>query len=118
MRKATLADVRRLVLMMEQFYAESPYKLNAQRAAVAFRLLLADERLGHVWFVQADSTDVGYVVLTVCHSMTYGGPTAIVDDFFVTSSCAPKPCTTGASCDDGVSGPIALCTDGVCTFKL
>jgi hypothetical protein len=47
-----------------------------------------------------------------------GGLGVLIDDFFVTSSCAPKSCTTGASCDDGVSGTTALCTDGVCTFKL
>lgn len=45
-----------------------------------------------------------------------GGLGVLIDDFFVTSSCAPS-CTTGASCD-GVSGTTALCTDGVCTFKL
>jgi GNAT superfamily N-acetyltransferase len=44
---------------------------------------LADERLGNVWFIQANSKDVGYIVLTLCHSMTYGGLGAIVDDFFI-----------------------------------
>ena len=33
--------------------------------------------------MKADGKDVGYVVVTLCHSMTFGGLTAIVDDFFI-----------------------------------
>jgi GNAT superfamily N-acetyltransferase len=83
MRKASLVDLEQLVTMMAKFYSESPYTLNLQRATEAFTPLLADERLGHVWFIQANSKDVGYVVVTLFHSMTYGGLSAIVDDFFI-----------------------------------
>lgn len=69
--------------MMAGFYSESPYTLNLGRATEAFTSLLADERLGHVWLIQVHSKNVGYVVVTFCHSMTYGGLSAIVDDFFV-----------------------------------
>ena len=69
--------------MMAEFYAESPYTLNLRRATDAFTPLLTDERLGHVWFIQANSKDVGYVVVTLCHSMTFGGLSAVVDDFFI-----------------------------------
>jgi GNAT superfamily N-acetyltransferase len=82
-RKASLNDVPQLVTMMTEFYSDSPYTLNPRRAAEAFTTLLGDERLGHVWIIQSDSKDVGYVVVTLCHSMTYGGPVAIVDDFFI-----------------------------------
>jgi GNAT superfamily N-acetyltransferase len=83
MRKASLADVEQLVTMMAEFYSASPYMLNHHRATEAFRSLLADERLGHVWIIQAGSKDVGYVVVTICYGMTYGGLSAIVDDFFI-----------------------------------
>ena len=69
--------------MMAEFYSESPYTLNLRRATEAFTSLLSDERLGHVWFIQADSIEVGYVVVTLCYSMTYGGLSGIVDDFFI-----------------------------------
>jgi GNAT superfamily N-acetyltransferase len=69
--------------MMTEFYSESPYTVNRRRAAEAFSQLLADDQLGQVWFIQADSNNVGYVVVTFCYSMEYGGPTAIVDDLFV-----------------------------------
>jgi GNAT superfamily N-acetyltransferase len=83
MIKASLADVPLLVTMMAEFYAPSPYRLNPRRATEAFTTLLADERLGHVWLIQANSQPVGYVVVTLCHGMTYGGLSAIVDDFYV-----------------------------------
>lgn len=83
MRKASLADVHQLVEMMAEFYSDSPYRLNPRRAADAFTALLADERLGHIWIIQSNSKDVGYLVVTLCHSMTFGGIAAIVDDFFI-----------------------------------
>src|SRR5207244_316098 len=44
---------------------------------------LADERLGAVWLIQARSEVVGYVVVTLCYSMEYGGRDAFVDDLFI-----------------------------------
>jgi len=69
--------------MMAQFYSDSPYTLNPRRATDAFTALLADERLGGVWMIQSNSRDVGYVVVTLCHSMSFGGMAAVVDDFFI-----------------------------------
>ena len=83
MRRALLNDVPQLVAMMTEFYSDARYPLNPRRATDAFNELLADERLGYVWFVQSDSRDVGYVVVTFCYSMTFGGLTAVVDDFFI-----------------------------------
>jgi GNAT superfamily N-acetyltransferase len=85
MRRASPNDVQQLVTMMDEFHAEFGYPLNHQRATEAFATLLADDRLGSVWFIQADGQDVGYVVLTLCYSMEYGGTTAFVDDLFVRS---------------------------------
>lgn len=83
MRKATPADVQVLVRMMAEFYSDSPYILNPQRATNAFNALLGDDRLGSIWIIQSKSQDVGYIVLAFCYSMTFGGLAAIVDDFFI-----------------------------------
>jgi GNAT superfamily N-acetyltransferase len=83
LRKAVPNDVERLVALMAEFDAEAAYPLNHQRAANAFAALLADDRLGQVWLIQADSQDVGHVVVTLCYSMEYGGLIACVDDLFV-----------------------------------
>ncbi|MCI0533886.1 MAG: GNAT family N-acetyltransferase [Verrucomicrobiales bacterium] len=83
MRRAKPDDVPQLVTMMDEFYAEGGYPLNQPRAAAAFTALLADDRLGCVFLIQAGDQDVGYVVVTLCFSMEYGGPNAFVDDLFV-----------------------------------
>jgi hypothetical protein len=65
MRKALLTDVEQLVTMMAEFYSDSPYRLNPRRAADAFRSLLADERLGRVWFIQSGLVDTGHAHLAL-----------------------------------------------------
>jgi ribosomal protein S18 acetylase RimI-like enzyme len=68
---------------MTEFYSESTTPLDSSRAAAAFATLLANDRLGHAWLIQADKNDVGYVVVTFCYSMEFGGPSAFVDDLFI-----------------------------------
>ncbi len=86
MKPATPNDVPQLVALMEESYAESSFPLNRQRATEAFANLLADDRLGQVWLIQSGDQAIGYVVLTLCYSMEYGGRSAFVDDLFVRPS--------------------------------
>lgn len=83
MRPAGTEDISLLVALMTEFYAESATPLNAERAGDAFAALLADDRLGKVWLIQAGARDVGYVVITFSYSMEFGGPNAFVDDLFI-----------------------------------
>jgi ribosomal protein S18 acetylase RimI-like enzyme len=83
MRLALPEDARQLVGLMAEFYAESDFRLNNQRAESAFTTILTDDRLGSVWLIEEVSQAVGYLVLTVCFSMEYGGRIAFVDDFYV-----------------------------------
>ena len=83
MRQAGLEDVDALVELMADFYRESDYALNRERARGAFSALLEDPSLGRVWLIDHDAADVGYVVVTFVFAMEYGGSIAFVDDFFV-----------------------------------
>jgi ribosomal protein S18 acetylase RimI-like enzyme len=83
MTKASPEDIPKLVALMSEFYSEAAYKLNSQRAAEAFAALLSDEKLGFVWFIRSKSDDVGYLVLTLCYSMEFGGTNAYIDDFYI-----------------------------------
>ena len=96
MRKASPDDIQQLVAMMTEFYAESAYTLNQRRATDAFTALLADERLGHVWFIQSESESVGYIVVTLCYRMEFGGLSAFVDDLFVRPAFRGAGLGTGA----------------------
>ena len=82
-RLATLTDIDVLVRLMKQFYAEANYTLSEQAASRALESLLDDSRLGQVWMIEDDGHPAGFVVLTVCFSMEYGGLRGFVDDFFV-----------------------------------
>jgi GNAT superfamily N-acetyltransferase len=86
-REAVLGDVRTLVELMAEFYAESDYVLDRARADAAFTVLLSDPRLGRVWLIEQASAAVGYVVVTFVYGMEYGGFMAFVDDFFVRPAC-------------------------------
>lgn len=70
---------------MQEFYAESPYPLDRNRAADSFRALMQDDSRGAVWIIFHDSEPAGYVVLTIKFSMEYGGLDAFIDDLFIRS---------------------------------
>ena len=82
-RKADLTHIPLLVDLMEEFYKESDYMLNRERAAAAFHALLSDQRLGEVWLIETDTETVGYVVITLGFGMEYGGMNATLDDMFI-----------------------------------
>jgi GNAT superfamily N-acetyltransferase len=83
MRQASKPDVPRLVALMTEFYAEAGTPMDSTQAARAFEALLADDRLGKAWLIQAGDDDVGYVVVTFSYSMEFGGRNGFVDDLFI-----------------------------------
>lgn len=82
-RRATTEDVPLLVALMREFYAESEFLLDSQWAAESFCALLSDNSKGAAWVVYHGAELAGYVVLTLRHSMEYGGLDAFVDDLYV-----------------------------------
>jgi len=81
--RATHSDIPCLVELMSEFYAESSYALDADWATASFDRLLGDEGRGAVWLARRDAQAAGYVVLTLKHSMEFGGVDAFIDDLFV-----------------------------------
>jgi hypothetical protein len=65
MRRATGADIPLVVNLKSEFYAEAGYDLNHAHVEAAFAALVADERLGYVWIIQAEHQDVGHMVITL-----------------------------------------------------
>ena len=82
-RTATPADIPSLVGLMEEFYRESGFSLQPERAKAAFQRLLDDPALGRIWICEQKKDAVGYIVLTLGFSMEYGGRDAFVDDLFL-----------------------------------
>ena len=82
-RPAGVSDVPALVGLMQSFYAEADFQLDAGPAARTFETLFADSRLGGVWLAEEGSEALGHLVLTVCFSMEYGGLRGFIDDLYV-----------------------------------
>lgn len=76
-------DIPRLLDLMERFHAESGRALDRASAERSFRRLLGNEERGGAWIASRENEPVGYVVLTVRHSMETGGPAGVIDDLFV-----------------------------------
>jgi ribosomal protein S18 acetylase RimI-like enzyme len=83
MKQATAFDIPNLLELMGEFYAEAGYALDRERAKTGFAALLKDHRLGSVWLIESTGGPAGYVVLTHCFTMEYGGNVGFVDDLFV-----------------------------------
>jgi len=96
MRRASPNDIPLLTGLMAEFYAEGGYDLNHERAAGAFAAVLADERLGYFWIIQAEHQDVGHMVLTLKYAMEYGGMVACLDDLYVRPDWRNQGLSTGA----------------------
>ena len=81
--RAGFADIPALVELMNQFYAESSYALDREWAGASFRRLLEEDARGAAWIARRDTESAGYVVLTLRHSMEFGGLAGVIDDLFV-----------------------------------
>ena len=69
--------------MMAAFYAEEglPYDAAAKRAVAA--RLLAEPAWGGAWFLLDGGIPAGYLALTLCFSIEFGGPIAFIDELYV-----------------------------------
>ncbi len=84
-KPATFEDIDDLLELMSDFYAESDYDLNRELSRRALDDLIEHSSLGKVWLMRHDGQIAGYIVLTVCFSMEFGGRSGFVDDLFVRS---------------------------------
>lgn len=86
-RRAGAEDIPVLVGLMRAFYAESGFSLDDAWAAASFATLLGDDSKGTAWIVTQNDQPAGYIVLTLRHSMEYGGPDGFIDDLYVRPDC-------------------------------
>ena len=82
-KPAISEDIDDLLELMSDLYAESDYDLNRELSRRALDDLIEHSSLGNVWLMRDGGRTAGYIVLTVCFSMEYGGLSGYVDDLFV-----------------------------------
>lgn len=82
-REAVSGDAELLATLMQEFYAEADYPLDAKRARRAFEALDREPALGRAFIVMVGADVAGYLVLTLTFSMEYGGRAAFLDDLYI-----------------------------------
>ena len=48
-----------------------------------FRVAARQPRVRAIWLIEADGADVGYMVVTICVSLEFGGRFALLDEFYL-----------------------------------
>jgi len=81
--KAKDADLDRVLVFMEAYYAYDGLPFDRAQAGAALQRLLGDDTLGTVWLIIRDDDAVGYIVLTPGYSLEYLGRDAFIDEFFI-----------------------------------
>jgi GNAT superfamily N-acetyltransferase len=69
--------------MMGEDYREVGYPFDDVLAKRCFSRLIGEPNLGRAWVLLHDADVAGYIVLTFCFCLEYGGREAWVDDLFV-----------------------------------
>ena len=83
-RPATLADIERLLPLVEQYWRfEAIEGFDARRLAVLLQRVMSDDSLGHVWLAEVDGNAAGYLLAVFVFSLEHQGLTAEIDEFFV-----------------------------------
>jgi ribosomal protein S18 acetylase RimI-like enzyme len=82
-REAGPDDVETLLGMLRAFNASQTYPFDEAVARRALIELLGSAALGRVWLIVAAGAPVGYLALTLGHSLEYGGRDAFLDELFV-----------------------------------
>src|SRR3954453_20425458 len=81
---ARLWDQELLIGLMRQLREcdldEGAFDEDAARQAIP--ALLSDPSVGRIWLIKDGERTVGYVALTLCYSIEFGGRIAFIDEVF------------------------------------
>ena len=68
---------------MEALYRQGEMDFDAARTRRVSNWLIANPEFGGVWLIRSDGADVGYLALTVCASLEFGGLHGLLDELYV-----------------------------------
>ena len=68
---------------MSRLYEHDELTHDPVRARAVSEWLLTNPDYGAIWLIEADGTDVGYMVVTVCVSIEFHGRFALLDELYV-----------------------------------
>jgi ribosomal protein S18 acetylase RimI-like enzyme len=65
------------------FYEHERFSFDPDASWRMVRHLQSNPQLGSVWLVWRDGLAIGYLVVTLCYSLEFGGSFALLDEIFV-----------------------------------
>jgi ribosomal protein S18 acetylase RimI-like enzyme len=83
LKEANAAGVGELLPLMRAYAAFDGLSFDEGTARRTLTQLLADRRLGRVWFIVSEGAVCGYVALCFGFSIELGGRDAFVDELFI-----------------------------------
>lgn len=82
-QRAKSRDIPALLHLMQQFYAHEKIAYDAHHCALAVESLMEDRTLGLIAVLRSGESAAGYMVLTCCFSVEFGGRFLLVDELFI-----------------------------------
>lgn len=82
-RQATELDVDTVLETMRGYYAEEGYPFVEAETRQALVDLLRDSCLGRLWVADEGDRVVGYLAVTLGHSLEHRGRDAFIDELFI-----------------------------------
>lgn len=79
-------DTDELIEFMRRFYETDHMEFREAIARRGLEKLFADESAGQLWWILDGEVRIGYVVMTFCLSLEFGGPTAVIDEIYIEES--------------------------------
>ena len=68
---------------MSSLYAQDALPFDVARARASCEWLLEHPDSGAIWLLEVDGVQVGYLILTVCVSIEFGGRFALLDELYI-----------------------------------
>jgi len=76
-------DLAEALDLMRVFYAHEAFDFDPESSGRMLRHLLAHPEVGAVFLAREGGQALGYLVLTRCYSLEFGGPFVLLDEIFV-----------------------------------
>ncbi len=80
------AETERLILLLREFAEEEGKRWNDGQKRRALAELFSCPDFNLIWLILEGDAAIGYIILTLGHSIEYGGRDAFIDEVYVRSS--------------------------------
>jgi len=80
---AAIPDLDRIVPLMSRLYGQDGLAFDAVRTRATAEWLVTHPGSGGIWTIEVDGASVGYLVMTVCASLEFHGPFALLDELYL-----------------------------------